>query len=298
MEIRCIEREEIDKLKWDSCVHYANDGNVFGYTWYLDQFNKEWMGLVEGDYESVFPLIWKTDRLGTRGLYQPELLLQTGLYSIHVSSTKRIDAFLQAIPKEFRFADIHLKVRIPPEDNLGFKTAYLDNHFLLLNQPYEGLEDAFDASIKDQIDQAEKISLRPVSDLKPERLAEFYKEHTRERKNIEFNFHAVQRLMWNALHRGIGFASGVEDADKKLLAVDFFIYSHGKVTSILPAVSKAGMEKGALTFLYSMMLRKNANSPLILDFNTKTEHPLALAFGAKTRRYLHLKRDKRLLKMF
>ena len=47
-----------------------------------------------------------------------------------------------------------------------------------------------------------------------------------------------------------------------------------------------------------MMLRKNANSPLILDFNTKSEHSLALAFGAKTRKYLQLKRDKRLLKMF
>ena len=61
MEIRFVKKEDIDKIKWNSCVHYAINGNIFGYMWFLDSVSKEWDALVEGDYESVLPLFHKID---------------------------------------------------------------------------------------------------------------------------------------------------------------------------------------------------------------------------------------------
>jgi hypothetical protein len=298
MEIKYLKREEIDKTKWNSCVHYANHGNVFGYMWYLDQFSKEWDALVEGDYESVLPLIWKKNRLGGLQLYQPALIPHVGIYSIHVLSPKRINSFLEAIPAEFKKINIQLNERSQPNEALGFDVNHFTNHLLPLNQPFEGLEDAFDPELKQQIEQAEQEGLLPLSDLKPERLAEFYKDHQTRNAELEFNFHALQRIMWNALHRGWGFASGIANKDKQLLAVDFFIYSHGKVTSLMPTESAEGRRKHALAYLYYMMLRKNANSPLVLDFNTRGKHDIAEKMGAKTKRFYRLERDKRLLKIF
>ncbi|MEL7020062.1 MAG: hypothetical protein AAGK47_00510, partial [Bacteroidota bacterium] len=63
MDIQLIKREDIEKPRWDGCVHYSPNGNVFGYTWYLDAIAREWDGLVENNYESVMPLVYRTNWL-------------------------------------------------------------------------------------------------------------------------------------------------------------------------------------------------------------------------------------------
>ncbi|MEM6725303.1 MAG: hypothetical protein AAF598_14780 [Bacteroidota bacterium] len=94
MEIRYLKRDEIDQLKWDSCVHYANNGQVYGYTWYLDNVAEDWDGLVEGDYESVFPLVWNSKIFGIKQLYQPFLSQQLGLFSVNLLSKARLQTFI------------------------------------------------------------------------------------------------------------------------------------------------------------------------------------------------------------
>ena len=93
MEIRFIEGKDIDKVKWNSCIHYATNGNIFAYKWFLDYVAKDWHALVEGDYESVFPLVWKKGLLGKDELYQPSLMRELGIYSINVLSRARVQRF-------------------------------------------------------------------------------------------------------------------------------------------------------------------------------------------------------------
>ena len=281
MKIRYLHREDIDKTKWNSCVHYANTGSVGGYMWYLDQVTKEWDALVEGDYESVMPLIWRTGRFGGKELYQPNLIPNAGIYSIYVLSPKRVKAFLDLLPEHFRNIRMHLNEKTDLSGDNDYAISKFTNYHLPLNKPLEVLYEGFSESLKTKIHVAEERGLLPVSDLKPERLAEFYQKHTKRRKGLSADFHALQRIMWNALHRGWGFASGVLDEDKELLAIDFFIYSHGKVQSLMPTASPKGRKAGALEYLSYMMLRKNADSPLLFDFNTKSESKLALEMGAK-----------------
>ena len=73
--------------------------------------------------------------------------------------------------------------------------------------------------------------------------------------------------MYNALHRGWGFANGITNPKGDLLAVNFFIYSHGKIMILLPATSKEGKVAGAPELLLSMLLQTHANKPVYLDFN-------------------------------
>ena len=96
-KIRFIAHQDIDKVKWNSCVHYATNNNIFGYWWYLRNTAKEWDALVEGDYESVLPLISKPSA-NVGSLYLPELIREAGIYSIHLLSHARVNAFLEAIP--------------------------------------------------------------------------------------------------------------------------------------------------------------------------------------------------------
>jgi len=265
MNIKRISREDIDKSKWNSCVHYANNGNVCGYMWYLDALTKDWEALIEEDYGSVFPLIWKKNWLGKKKLYQPELIIEGGLYSENILSGTRIQHFFEAIPTEYKSLKITISNQAKIPNDLGLKVNKLSRQQLILNQPYEGLQDGFTDAFHQQLAKAADLKLQPASNLKPEKVVDFYKAHSKNYKKE--NYFAYLRIMYNAMHRGWGFANGIADTQGNLLAVNFFIYSHGKIMLLLPATSKAGKAAGAAELLLSMLLQTHANKPVYLDFN-------------------------------
>ncbi|MFN7117233.1 MAG: hypothetical protein ACK4TA_10570 [Saprospiraceae bacterium] len=293
MEIKFIQNEDIDKVKWNSCVHYANNGNVFGYKWFLDHVAKDWDALVEGDYESVFPLVWRKGFFGGKELHQPPLMRELGLYSINALSARRIESFLQAIPAEYKSVEIVVNEQINLPKEHDFKVIELYNHQMLLTESYETLYEHYTDDIKEKLATAAANKLVPNSNLKPEKIADFYRKYATDRTHLERNFHALQRIMYNILHRGWGFASGIQDEAGELLAVNFFIYSHNKVLSLIPVESPRGADFGALAFLFDMLLRTHGGRPMILDFNTDKRDTLALGLGARENLYYKIIRDRR-----
>jgi len=290
MDIRLIKQEEIDRLKWDSCIHYANNGNVTAYKWFLNNVTKDWDGLVEGDYESVMPLTWKMDALNRPILRQPIFARELGIFSVHILSPKRMAAFLNAIPNEYQSISVALNERNSFETKQNFQWIAQTNYQLLLALSYGELQHSFDPTIKTQLlDNQNKLI--PISNIKPEKIAAFYRKHTKDKKQLEEKFHAAQRIMYNAMHRGIGFTTGITDLKGNLLAANFFIYSHGKVLSLLPAETKEGHEKGALIMLFDLFLKSHAGRPLVLDFNTSEIYPSYL--GARQNPYFQIEKEQR-----
>ena len=298
MEIQLLPSEEIDKVKWNSCVHFANNGNIFGYKWYLDFVAKEWYGLIEGDYESVCPLVWRKGPVKGKELYQPPLMRELGIYSVNVLSPKRIRSFLDAIPEEYRLVEMVVNEQNRPPEDAGFSLIELTNHQLLLGTSYEEVEKGYSPELRQTLEHAQEHTLMPTTSLKPSDIAEFYKWHSTDRKKKEWKFHAMQRVMYNVLHRGWGFASGVMNEDKKFIAMNFFIYSHNKVMSFMPLQSPEGKEKGALVYLMDLLIRNHAARPMILDFNTQADDELALALGARPNIYYKIRKDRRWLGVF
>ncbi|MEL6720646.1 MAG: hypothetical protein AAFP82_18220, partial [Bacteroidota bacterium] len=239
MDIRLVKQEELDRLKWDSCIHYASNGSVVGYKWFLNNVTKDWDALVEGDYESVFPLTWSKDALGRNVLRQPILIRKLGVFSVHILSPKRIAAFLDAIPSDYQSIQIALNERNTFETQKDFQWNSHSNYQLLLTDGYDAISEKYDESLKRILIEQQDF-LIPISNIKPERLADFYRQHTKDKKQREEKFHAVQRIMYNAMHRGIGFTTGITDLQGNLLAANFFIYSHGKALSFLPVETPVG----------------------------------------------------------
>ncbi|MCI5081858.1 MAG: hypothetical protein MRY78_09205 [Saprospiraceae bacterium] len=299
MQIEFVAGADIDKVKWNSCIHYASNGNIFAYKWYLDHVAKDWDALIEGDYESVFPLVWRTNMFGKKELYQPSLMRELGIYSINVLSQTRVKKFLENIPEEYQKVDIHLNERNAPPEDAGFKLDKKTNHQLFLGQPYEILQEGFDESLKQKLDAPEMEDLVPASGLKPEKIADFYIKHAQKyNKNRETDFHALQRIMYNVLHRGWGFATGVMNTDQELLAANFFVYSHNRIMSLVPMVSPKGKAQNALLFLMDLIIRTHANRQLILDFNTMSENALAKQFNALPTKFYRLHKNERVLGIF
>lgn len=280
MEIAFIKREEIDRHKWDSCVHFANNGHVFGYTWYLDNTAEEWDGLVEGDYESVLPLIRKEGVKGKSWLYMPELVSAAGIFSVHVLSKQRVDAFISAIPDRFSVGTLRFLPGVRVPDTFKSSPGAI-GHRLYLNEPYEVLRQGYSPALIATLEAAEDRGLTPRhTPPKPEEIADFFRQHHPGGRTDKTTYHALQRIMYNALHRGIGFASAITDHSGLPLAMNFFLFSHGKLLSLVPLCSKAGQQQGAMERLLDLMVQTQAGKPLILDFNLSSSEVLPKSFGA------------------
>ncbi|MGA1582819.1 MAG: hypothetical protein ACO4CH_06170 [Saprospiraceae bacterium] len=281
MEISFVKHKDIDRLKWDSCVHYANNGHLFGYSWYLDNAAEEWDGLVEGEYESVLPLIYKTSPSGKKILYTPNLVAAAGIYSVHVLSETRIEAFLSQIPDQYIFGTLRFLPGIRPKERTQGASRTMLGYRLYIQEPYETLATAYRPELTQMLEKASKRGLVPRhTPPKPEQIAAFYRTHHPEGRTDVKTFHALQRIMYNALHRGIGFASAINDHQGNDLAMNFFLFSHGKLLSLMPVSSKEGKKAGALEYLFDLMIQTQAGRPLILDFNTSADAHLPASFGA------------------
>ena len=291
MDIRFIRRSDIDKIKWNTCVYHALNGNVFGYVWFLDQVGKQWDALVEGDYESVLPLIWRKHWSGGREIFQPPLIRELGLFSTHILSQKRLESFLDAIPPEFRFIRMVLNERNIHLNTNKFNLQQKTNHQLFLKQPYSVLRSSYSADFLAQLLRSTQKKYNVTTSIKPEQIADFYRLHTLDRKSIDRNYFALQRIMYNVLHRGWGYASGVFDQAKNLLACNFFIYSHNKSISFIPLESPLGSAQGALAHLMDVFIRNHANTSMILDLNTHPgQEQLARNLGAQVNHYYEFNR--------
>lgn len=290
MSIRLISREEIDKTKWNSCVHYAVNGNIFGYMWYLDAMARHWDGLVEGDYESVMPLTHREVGWRQQGLVQPPLVRELAIYSVNPPSNKRNEAFWNALPPEYKKVKLDLDAFSQPRTD-NWVTTELTNYFLPLNEPYELIRARYSQELVDRLEVAKQQDLFPMSSLKPERIAELF----RKMKGVlsEPEFHGLQRIMYNALHRGWGFASGIMNREQEVLAAEFFIFSHGRVMSLAPIVTKAGEAIHAKEYLYDLMIRQQAGKPQSLDFNaTASDVDFARQFGSIHYEYYHVENER------
>ncbi len=294
MDLQLVKKEDIDKIKWNSCVHFALNGNIFGYKWYLDSVSKDWDALIEGDYESVLPLFQTTS--GSSFYYQ-SLIRESGIYSIHLLSQKRISAFVEAIPEAYKNVDIQFKQGIQIQGNNNFKVTQKNNQHLFLQSPYDTIHNNYSEVLTASLKKAKQNKLKPISSIKPEKIADLFKDNAVQSKDLEAAFHAYHRIMYNALHRGWGFASGIVDENNKLLTAAFFIYSHGKALTLLAPQTEQGKTLGARDLLFDFFIRNNAGRPQILDFNTDDNYPEN--FGAVQKNFQQLNRkEKKWWKVF
>ena len=263
MNIRFLRREEIDRQLYNSCVHYATNGSIYGYDWFLNNTAREWDVLVEDDnYTSVMPLPRVKNWWGRVKLGQPPLVPELAVYTVNALSKKRIQSFWDAIPDEYRGGSLTVEPASVPADSGRFTITAAEGTPLLLNQPYETIIDELGSDFLRQRQLAEDADLIPAYPIKPEELAAFWKEQQASSNANESNFHAMQRLMYQVMHRGWGNGYAVRNRDKEVLAAAFYVYSHNRVFPLFTAESAAGRAVGARALLWDNFMAHHAERQL------------------------------------
>ena len=267
MNIRIVKREDIDKVKWNSCVHYAEKGNPFGYLWFLDNISKDWFGIVEDDYLSVMPVFIKLDFWKRKVFATPDLLPFFQLYTVNVLSERRIAAFLKLAMEQSRGLRLHnVIVGLQSPDKLGLKQTKKTRKLLKLGQSYTNILSRFSKEMQD-LEHDISLDKYSLSSIKIEDLADFMAKINRLNEKDKFT---LMRLFYNAQQRQLGQVFALKDENDNILAADFVFFSHGRMIPFLPSSTKQGLKLAAEKIIYIRLLKRFAEQPLKFFLHPKS----------------------------
>ena len=254
--------DEIDKNKWNGTIHYGINGNIFGYYWFLKAVIGEWDAIVEEDYESVMPVFTKP-----LNVYQYNLLRELGPYSVNPLTSQRVSMMLDLFRKTNQSSQYPIHSHVSKDQLETFNFSHKYKAVLAGGTFYEKLSKTYSDQLTHNLNIEGYESVKVSSGIKPETLVSLLNEN-------EMHKNALMRLMYNAMHRGIGFSSAIEDKiSGKILAASFFMNSNSTFYEIL-SYSKGGKEYRHLIF--DLLLRNNSGSPLRFEsfFNVDDLHEM------------------------
>jgi hypothetical protein len=219
---RYVPFDEIEQNKWNGTVYYSPNGTAYGYYWYLKALWREWDAIVEDDYESVMPIL---PRRMSRGedLLVPEL----GPYSVNALTPARVGEMLDLARQysQDRLHPLSSRVKKLPDNypSKGVSTAWrLDTI-----DDIDVIRSSYDASVTDRL--AQSNSYKIDSGIKPEKIVKVGKLSSVLQNTL-------LRITYNAMHRGIGWSSGMLDQSTgEYQALSFFVSTNNKIFEIYAA---------------------------------------------------------------
>lgn len=258
MSITYLTYQEIDKLKWDTCVRNAYNGLIYGYSWYLDVVAQQWDGLVQGDYERVMPLPYR-NTLGVEYIYMPPACPQLGVFSLGQMSADTMEHFFNAIPSRFKSVNITLNKFNIAQQHCSSKTLLCMD----LMSDYDHVVKGFSTETRAAIAAAENNGLQLKAHISIDDFAEFY-----GRNGGSLDQYSSMRLVSlckTLLNLKIAEVLAVYSRDNELLAVGLFVAYLNNATVLAAGVSKKGMKLHALHSMFNAFFASNCNKNITLD---------------------------------
>lgn len=286
--VKLLKREEIEDVRWNGCVHYAINGLPYAYTWYLDNVSEFWDGLVWGDYEAVFPLVYQ-NVAGLNMLYQPVLAPQLGLFSLKPIDKRLMQEFIQAIPAEYTHWNFNLN-SMNLSAGEGINHVEHQSWYINLQPVYGEQQERYSETVIAALKNTADLGLRIKQDLKPEVVVEHFKNTTGKALNLpEAAYHSMHRLIYKAQHYGVGGGFGIYNGEQ-LVAATFILYSRVANINLLPGLAASSLNNGAYA-LIDLFIRNAAGSMRILDagpFQTPAVTELFRNYGGETLQYFQV----------
>lgn len=289
VNIQYLTHEQIDKTKWDNCIHTADNGLIYAYSFYLDAMSKQWDALVLNDYEAVMPLTWNK-KYGIRYLYQPFLTAQLGFFGKNITG-EQLNEFTQAIPSSFKFIDISLNSGNASGIPVGHSTDR-SNYVLKLDRPYEDLYQNYRENIQRNIKKALQLGCTVEKNFDAEKVINLaVRQMKSQGQEATENIERFRKLYQYLHGRQMATTYGIS-LKNELLASCIFFFSHNRSYYILVGNNPNGKTIGASHTLIDAFIKDYAEKNIILDFEGSDIPNLAFfysSFGAQHETYPALK---------
>ena len=293
MEINYLTYQQIDKAKWDACINKADNGLIYGYSFYLDAMAKHWDALVLGDYEAVMPLTWNK-KYSIHYLYQPPFTACLGVFG-KLLTAETVNEFLQVIPSKFKYWDIYFN-----PGNLfklsNFNLYQRMNYVLSLTNNYENLYTAYRENIQRNIKKSEQFQLSINKNIAIADVIKLAKEQANNfAADDDDDFNRFEKLFQLLYSQQKATTYGVFTKEGQLIASAVFFFSHGRAYYIMVGNHPNGKTLGASHALINAFIKDNAGEDIVLDFEGSDIPSLAFfysSFGAVEEKYSAVKLNK------
>ena len=276
--IHYLTHDEIDRDQWDHCISQADNGLIYGYSWYLDTTAGHWDGLISGDYEAVMPLPWRK-KFGIRYIYQPFLTAQLGVFGKTVTK-ELVESFLKSIPKQFRLLEFPLNYR--NEFSLHSHGYYVRMNYVLdLQHDYSSIHAAYRENVRRNVKKALQygcIIKRNIPVREIVRLNQSFQNGLTSEEGERFSILTDQLVKSGQCH-----SYGVQSKNNELLAGAIFLFSNDRAYYILVGNHPNGKTLGASHLLIDSFIKDHAGQHMLLDFEGSDIQSLAFfytSFGA------------------
>ncbi len=288
--IAYLTRDELNVVKYDTCISNAINSRVYGYSWFLDIVCDTWDVLVEDDYQSVMPLP-KRKKYGIHYIYQPPWIQQLGVFSLQTINEFTVPQFLEKIPKKFKLVDVFLNSKNSMSSR---KIKRRENFILPLDKTYDSLRKQYSKGRKSSCSQAKQFNLEIIESYDHEKIIQLFKQNKGAELNKKYSDYLIlSNLITNALLSNYVKSMGVINKDNELIGGAFFLKDKHRITYLFSAVNDEGREKQAMSFLIDRVIENYAESDYILDFEGSMISKLASffkSFGAQKEIYFHMKK--------
>lgn len=291
-EIRFYRNSEINYKRWDLCVEKAVNPYFYAYSWYLDLVAEDWTALIYGDYLAVFPLPQRK-KGGVEYLYQPKFTQQLGIFSREKLSSKLIQDFINAIPRQYRLVEINLNKYLSISDKIG-QVRYNTNVELDLIPEYETLKKAYSSNLKRNLKKALANNLQLDINIKPEDLVELFKQNRGAQLKVysDLDYRRLSRLIYTMIYKGMARVWGCYSEGNDLLAACVFVHAFGRTVFLFSGLSEEGKARNAMPFLLDSFIQRYAGAKMVLDFEGSNDPGLKrfyMSFGGSEHKYISLK---------
>lgn len=259
-DIRIITNEDIDTVLWDRCIARAKNGDVFGYSWFLDSLSYKWSGIVLGNYKAVMP-ISAHNFLGYNYLKNYKFQHNIDIYSRNeVKEENKIQFFelAKTISRNTTFTSENKSLSVNSSKIKTYHSWKLD-----LIRPYTDVNKNYNEFGIRQLNSAESNKIFFNTGILPNGITLLSSlTKTLKKKNID----TLRRLAAVSLRKNLGQIYGAFNERNRLIAAVLFISSHYKVNIIHAVQTKEAENKKALYGLIDYYIKQHSEKALTLDF--------------------------------
>ena len=259
-----INRKDLNVEKYDACIKNALNSRIYAFSWYLDIVADHWDTLILNDYEAVMPLPWRQKYL-IKYIYPPVWTQQLGVFAVHEISEILVKDFLNAIPKKFR----KITIQFNSGNHLsGENVTEKVNYILPLDKSYDELFKNFRKDRRDRIKQnLEKNNLFD-DQFEINKLITIFKKNYKNKIELSENDYLKLEMLVKKMNI-------VEDVSVKIIldkekdfvkAGAIFVISKKRIVYLFSSQTDEGRKQNSLNAIINKVIKDNANSDKLLDF--------------------------------
>lgn len=299
-KINLIKSGEIDKVKWDACIQNSVNRKVYAFSWYLDVVSSyKWDALVYGDYELVFPIVFKKILI-LKKIYHPFFCQQLGPFSSDLSllnDDQLLPDILDYLDRNYRKFDFSINHHCASSTKKILhaypKIQYIErvNLELDLARDYNSIYLNYNNNTKRNLKKSNHYNFQIKEIFDVGCFVSRYKKNVGYRSNLKNqHYHNMSSLIEICINKNKGFLVGLYDDLNNIVASAFFLSCFDREV-LLFHVSHQNMKINIMTILIDKYISINSSKKKLLDFEGSSIPSIKRfykGFGSVERNYIHI----------